>query len=116
LSDNLIQQFKNHAKTHLKIDYANKKSVKEGNKAVNKMFDIAQKIFSKGQMDEFIELLTVKDNKIDLWTAHILLERLNAQGNTAQNALAVIKGYASLDTPDSFGEKLWLEHWLIKNR
>ena len=110
--ENLLEQFKQNAKIHFDIDYANKASVKKGNKAVEKLFKLAQKFNDNGQVNQFAELLNDNNNKVDLWTAHILLERLNAENVLAERALKVIENYAGLSDVESYGEKLWLEQWL----
>jgi hypothetical protein len=83
----LIQQFQQNAKIHFEVDYADKTSVKNGNKAAKKLYEIAEELKTNGNANQLIELLEVGKNKADLWTAHILLERLNAEGEPANKAL-----------------------------
>jgi hypothetical protein len=110
--ENLLEQFKENTKIHYDINYSEKASVRKGNKAVDKLFELAEKIKDNGQISEFAELLNDNQNKVDLWTAHILLERLKVKNGVAVKALDVIKSYANSDNANGYGEKLWLEQWL----
>jgi hypothetical protein len=116
MKEDLIEQFKENAKVHFNIDYGNKKSVKAGNKAVDRMFEIAQKLNDSGHFNEFAALLSCEEDRVNVWTAHMLLERLNATGSIAEEALSVITELANSDDINSFGEKLWLEHWHAKQQ
>ena len=111
MTPDLIQQFHENAKDHFDIDYADKDSVRKGNEAIETLFEIADKLKRGGNTHQLIALLEVGKNKEDLWAAHILLERLNAEGETANKALNVIERYANSDSLSAYGEKLWLEQW-----
>jgi hypothetical protein len=116
MKEDLIEQFKENATVHFNIDYADKKSVKAGNKAVDHRFQIAGKLKDAGRFNEFAALLTCKEYRVNVWAAHILLERLNAAGSTAEQALSVITELANADDINSHGEKLWLEQWQAKQK
>ncbi|MBE7170321.1 MAG: hypothetical protein INR73_07010 [Williamsia sp.] len=111
MTNNLIEQFKENAKIHFDIDYTDMRSVRRGNKAAYKLFELAEKLKDHNQINEFAELLHDNHHKVDLWTAHILLERVKVKDVLAEKALEIIRLYANAEDVNAYGEKFWLQEW-----
>lgn len=70
--DKLIEEYKGQAVICAQTDYADKKSVRQNNRAVDRMYAVVTIIGTNFGLDgivKFQELLGVKDNNTDLWTA-----------------------------------------------
>jgi hypothetical protein len=115
MNEKLIIEFKENARTYAEIDHSDKISVKNGNKAVKRMLQIAHSLNDKGDIDQLVSLLGIKENKIDLWVAHFLLDQLKESGKLVNKSLSVITEYANGYDIGAHGEKMWLQSWLKKN-
>ena len=110
----LIDEYKEMAQICYHIDYSNKKSVKNNNKAVDRMYQIVNIInsdFGGDGINEFKKLIYYKENKTDLWAAVHMLEKMEIDKATMQKALTIIKQEAK----QSVGLEYWLKAY-EKNR
>jgi hypothetical protein len=104
----LITDYKKLSKIHSEIDYADKNSVRKGNKTVDKMISIAEKINKNPSgIFEFRKLLNDTDDHISLWASHHILEYMDYSNQDESTALKHIKRAAK----NEYGEKIWLEEW-----
>ena len=107
----LIAQYKQSAETHSQIDYANKNSVKRGNKAAEKMREIALLAkYDETLADELISLLYLH-HPASLWAAHHTLELLPHSEEIECRALEVIQREIGSSGLNSYGEKIWLDEY-----
>lgn len=112
--DKLIVEYKEQAAICAKTDYADKKSVRQNNKAVDRMYAIVATIdrdFGPDGVAKFQVLLDIKENNIDLWTATHLLERLKVEKSTEQKALTIIETVAKGIGVEALGYQYWLKKW-----
>ena len=88
-------------------------NLRRNNSLADKLRKIAQNIESKtpNYKNAFAELLRHNNSNVRMWCAHHILEVMNHDDETRENALLIIKD-ASFD---SYGEKLWLENWINNN-
>ena len=116
--EKLIDTYLECAKTHYHIDYADKISVKRGNKAVTTMIGIAKLINEKypERIEDFSSLLNTTTNRIDIWAAHHILEHMNYSNSMEKRALAVIKKYSKENTANGLGNRMWLDEWKKKKK
>jgi hypothetical protein len=99
-------------------DYTDKKSVRKNNSAVNEMYKIMELISeSKNQIEiqNFAELLTVEENRTNLWVATQMLEKLNVNQKTEQKALKTIKNIAKGNGTEAIGFQSWLSEYQLQN-
>lgn len=111
--DKLINEYIENAKIQLNIEYGDKNSVKRGNKAIEKMIKISKKInveFSERIID-FSKLLEMKEDRIDIWVAHHLLENMNYTKEIERKAISVIERYSKEDSIEGLGNRMWLAKW-----
>lgn len=111
--EKLLEEYKECAKIHNDIDYADKSSVKKGNNAVVNMISIAKTINNvySERIEEFSILLNDDKDKIDIWVAHHILEYMNYTENIQYRAISVIKKYSKENTTDGLGNRMWLKEW-----
>jgi hypothetical protein len=115
--DKLIAEYKEQAAICAKTDYADKKSVRQNNKAVDRMYAIVTTIdrnFGPDGIVKFQELLDVKENNIDLWSATHLLERLKVETSIEEKALTIIETVAKGKGVEALGYQYWLKDWYEK--
>jgi hypothetical protein len=96
--ENLKERYLKLTKICAETDYADKKSVRKNNSAVNEMCKILESISeSENQTDiqKFAKLLNVEENRTNLWVATQMLEKLNVDKRTEQKALKIIKNVAN---------------------
>ena len=112
----LLARYKEFARTHANTDYGDSRSVKRANNAADKMLLIALEASRTGEesLAAFAELLDEPADKIQLWAAHHILERMNPNKPLAQHALSVIQDYSTRDDLGAYGEKMWLSDWKSK--
>jgi hypothetical protein len=111
----LIDEYKQTASICHNIDYANKKSVKLNNKSVTRMYQIVDKIkteFGDNGVSEFAKLIDIKQDRVDLWAAIQMLEKMQVDKDTEKKALAIIKEEAK----DSLGLQYWLKSYQDKKK
>lgn len=111
--EEIINTYLECAKIHNDIDYADKSSVKRGNKAVTTMIVIAKIINEKysERIEDFSTLLNNSSNRVDIWVAHHILEHMNYSNSLEKRALAVIKKYSKENTANGLGNRMWLDEW-----
>ena len=111
--NDLIEEYKKMAKICHNIDYQDKKSVANNNKAVHRMYKIIDTIkleFSTAGVDEFAKLLDDQDNRADLWAAVQMLEKMEVDSTTEQKALKIIE----IEARESMGMDYWLKTYKEK--
>ena len=111
----LIDEYKQMASICHNIDYYDKKSVKLNNKSVTRMYQIVDKIkeeFGDNGVFEFAKLIYIKQDRVDLWAAIQMLEKMQVDKDTEKKALAIIKEEAK----DSLGHQYWLNSYLNKKK
>ncbi len=116
--DNLIEKYLKLTKSCAETDYTDKKSVRKNNSAVNEMYKIVELISKNDngiEMQKFAELLTVEENRTNLWVATHMLEKLNIDKKTKQQALKIINKVANGNGTDAMGYKSWLINYKLKN-
>jgi len=112
--DKLIEEYKVQAAVCAQTDFAVKKSVRQNNKAVDRMYAIVATIDTNFGLDgigKFQELLDIKENNTDLWTATHLLERLKVEKPIEEKALIIIETVAKGKGVEALGYQYWLKKW-----
>lgn len=106
------------AKITQDIDYADKKSVKISNKAVDRMIQISKYISTRYSLRirDFAALLDINNYMIDIWVAHHILENMNYLPELESKALDVIAKYSKQDFIEGLGNRMWLEQWKKKRQ
>ena len=116
--DKLIDEYKTLPKICASTNYADKKSVKENNKAVERMYQIVSLIndFGLEGTQIFKKLLNISDYDTNVWAATHLLEKLSFDKPTATLALQIIETVASGDDIRATGYKMWLKDYKLNNK
>ncbi|WP_339622862.1 hypothetical protein [uncultured Winogradskyella sp.] len=117
--ENLKEKYLNLTKICAETDYADKKSVRKNNSSVNEMYKIIELISKNDngiEIQKFAELLTVEENRTNLWVATHMLEKLNVDKKTEQKALKIIKRVANGNGTEAIGYKSWLTDYKLKTR
>ena len=110
----LILEYLELAKVCSLTDYADKKSVKQHNQSVDRMYEIAEKIGyeqTSETVEDFAKLLDVPTDKTNIWAAVHILERIPVDKAIEEKALNIIKQVADGDSVDSVGFKIWLDNY-----
>ena len=108
--DQLIDEYKQMASICHNTDYADKKSVQRNNKAASRMCEIVHAIrtdFGDNGVTAFAKLIDVKQDRVDLWAAIQMLEKMTVDKNTEAKALTIIKEEAKV----SLGMEYWLKSY-----
>lgn len=111
--DKYIEKFRITQST----DYAETKSVKKHNRAM----DACRKIASQIQSDfpelkeDFYSLLDSDIPELSILVAHHMIEVMKYDNNHKAKALRTIYNKTKEDSVDGFGNKLWLKNYLIEN-
>ena len=118
--DNLKEKYIKLTKICAETDYAEKKSVRKHNSAVNEMYRIVRSIAENNdeiEINNFTELLNVTENRTNVWVAPQILTELNVDKQTEQKALEIIKKVADggSDNAEAMGFKMWLKDYKAKN-
>ncbi len=114
----LKSEYQNLTKICAEIDYSDKKSVRKNNSAVTRMYEIMNLLSlndNETEILKFAELLTVTENRTNLWVATQMLEKLNINEKTEQQALKIIKKVTKGTGTDALGYKSWLTNYKLKN-
>ena len=109
----MIEQYIKLAELHAMTDYSDDAEVACANRAANEMIEIAKSVGSKVTLEEFATLLEHQVAK--KWAAHHLIEVIGITDSLLEKSLNTIREVADSNDPDSFGEKMWLEHWEAEN-
>ena len=111
---NLIQEYVELTKVCFSTDYADKKSVRNHNRSVKRMYEIVEKIgFEQSTIaiNDFIKLLDIDNNKTNIWAAVHILERIPVDKTVEQKALSIITQVIDGNSVDSIGFKVWLDNY-----
>lgn len=111
----LIEDYKKMVQICNSIDYSDKKSVKNNNKAVKRMYQIVNIIkeeFGENGIYEFGKLLDNHDDRTKLWASVQMLEKMAVDSITEQKALTIIKKEAL----QSIGMEYWLKSYQEKKK
>jgi hypothetical protein len=106
----LIDEYKQMAAICNQVDYDDKQSVRRNNKAVKRMYQIVEKIktsFGDEGVKEFIRLIDIRQNRVDLWAAIQMLEKMQVDKETEKKALTII----SEEAKESLGYQYWLKSY-----
>ena len=112
--DNLKEKYIKQTKICSETDYKDKNSIRKNNSAVNEMYKIIELISEKNdklEIKKFTELLNIKENRTNIWTATHILEKMNVDKKTEQLALEIIKKVANENGIDSLGYQSWLNNY-----
>jgi|SRR5687767_348151 len=114
----LLSRYQELAGIHASTDYGDSRSVIRASDAVNKMISISRDVSLMGEagLKAFATLLGVSTNKANLWAAHHILEYMSFSKSLEQRALGIIRENAKGESPDAFGEQLWLKDWEEKHK
>ena len=116
--ENLKERYLKLTKICAETDYADKKSVRINNSAVNEMYKILESISefeNQADIQKFAELLNIEENRTNLWVATQMLEKLSVDKKTEQKALKLIKKVANGNGTEAMGFQSWLSEYRIKN-
>ena len=116
--ESLKEEYLKLTKICAETDYSNKKSVRKNNSAVSKMYviiDIISKNNSRNEIQIFSELLSISENKTNIWVAAQMLERLVVDKETERKALEIIKRIANGDDAEAMGFQSWLADYKTKS-
>lgn len=109
----LIKEYKEQAVICATTDYSNKDSVKSHNKAVNRMYQIVDTVYSQfglEGLDGFSRLLDLVENGTNVWAAVHIVEKMNPDPKIKEKALSIIKKVASENNAQGLGFRHWLKH------
>ena len=113
----LIEEYKELTATCSNTDYSNKTSVRLHNKSTIRMYKIVDEISkAQEQLNQFIELLNVTDNKTNVWVAIQMLEKLSIDSETEAKALTIIRAEYEGSSVDSLGYQIWLNDRTAKKK
>ena len=115
--DKLIDEYKTLPKICALTNYADKKSVKANNKAVDRMYEIVSLVndFGPKGTKTFSALLDISDHKTNIWAATHLLEKLAFEEPTGIRALQIIEEVAKGDDLQAAGYQIWLKNYKLSN-
>lgn len=115
--EELIDKYLECVLIHSKIDYADMKSVRRGNRAVDSMMKIVETIRDKhpDRVPDFANLLSVGEYKTSGWVAHHIVRYFEGSPDLVNRAISVIEEYATKDTVEGLGNRMWLEAWRKEN-
>lgn len=111
--EELLQEYQEQSAACSFIDYSNTNSIKANNVAVERMYAIVDFIvsnFGAYGVKKFSTLLDIEDNRVSVWAATHLLERMKTDSVTEEKALEIIKNVAKQNDADGLGYRHWLEN------
>jgi hypothetical protein len=105
----LISEYISNSKVCEQTDYKNDSSIKKHNQSVDRMYEIVEEIKSLGDnaISQLAELLNHPVSS--KWLAHHLIERVSIADDLKKKCIHIIRNIAKDNTPNSLGEKMWLE-------
>lgn len=116
--ENLKEKYLQLTKICAETDYADKKSVRKHNSAIKEMYKIIELISKNDngiELKKFAELLTIEENRTNLWVATQMLEKLNIDKKTEHQSLKIIKKFASGNGTEAMGFQIWLTQYKLQN-
>ena len=119
MNKELVEEYKELTATCARTDYTNKSSLRKHNKAAKRMYEIVDEIRKsqkQEQLNQFVELLDIADNKTNLWAAVQMLEKLSVDNETETKALKIIKSESQGNSADALGYQIWLNKWTENNK
>lgn len=107
----LIEQYRKNAAVHAAIDFADRASVRRGNRAAGSLRAIATQIGTMGQdaMERFGLLLDEPRDNVRYWAASHILEVMPAPPALVDRAFAVLEERARGDGVDALGTRMRLQ-------
>jgi hypothetical protein len=110
--EKMMEEYKKCVEICSKIDYLNKKTINENNKAATKMYSTLNNIknTNKESIQYFYQLLD--DELAGKWFSHQLLELFSVDSKVEKKALAIIKKLSKNEP----GEKYWLKNYKNKKK
>jgi len=113
----MIEEYIELTKACSQTDYSDKKSVRNHNKSVNRMYEIVESIGredTSASINDFNRLLDISENGTNVWAAVHMLERLRVDSKTESKALQIIKQIAKGDSAEAMGFQSWLDDYKNK--
>jgi hypothetical protein len=108
---NYLEEYKKCAEICQDTDFGNKRSVRAHNAAVDRMYEIVEQASMDGS-EAIANLISLLDDDISSkWIAHHIIEKAEVDPGIRKKCFKIIEKIASIDGPDAFGEKIWLEEW-----
>jgi len=110
--EKMMEEYKKCVGICSQIDYSNKKTINENNKAVTKMYSILNNIKNTNEenIQYFYQLLD--DELAGKWFSHQLLELFIVDSKVEKKALTIIKKLSKKE----LGEKYWLKDYKNKKK
>ncbi len=122
MANELIREYINCATVCANVDYADRVSVRNNNKAVDRMRAIVDEITSTDSplLSDLLALLDSDDNDVASgWIAHHLVEMANLNSADIRKCFSKVEEMIEtadkcLDGATALGERMWLEEWRKK--
>lgn len=109
----LLDAYRWAAISHEEPDDGTKDWRSRVNRAANRMLIISRQLAAAGPegTEAFARLLRAEDPIISIPAAHHLLDFMHPDEVMRRQALSLIEKAAQPNTPEAYGEKVWLENW-----
>lgn len=110
--EQLITEYLANQELHAAVDFGNKSSVKAGNKAADRMRNIAAELREATESTTRFEALLDHPNPmVRKWVAHHLLELMEPSKSAVERSLSIIEQASLGDSAEALGERMWLASW-----
>ncbi|MDR1179102.1 MAG: hypothetical protein LBK44_01245 [Spirochaetales bacterium] len=108
----MLEEYKACVDICSRIDYEDKKTINDNNKAVKRMYSILRKI--KGENEDDIKYFypLLENEMTGKWFSHQLLELFQVDTKIEKRALKIITGLSKKE----LGEKYWLDNYKKKKK
>lgn len=83
-------------------------------KGYQKLADIAKKYFENGEIEDFVGFFLEYQYRVNLWTAHLIIEYGNPNDLIKKQAIEIIKRYSTTPLNKSLADEE--KEWLIESR
>jgi hypothetical protein len=110
--DYLKAEYKRQTEICAETDYADKKTIRKNNAAVDRMYAIIDSVSKSEEKDaitNFAQLLNEEENRTHIWAAIQMLEKLKVDEITKKVAIKIIETEAKSDSDSAVGLQYWLE-------